>query len=966
MLALAPQQRLHREQVIDALWPDSDPVAATNTLHVTLHAGRRTLTSFAPGRRLLTMEDDQIILCADHAVWTDVDAFDAAAAVARAGGDVGQYVAALDLYGGDLLPEDRYEEWAERRRETLRRQYLTLLWEMADLQYQSGEYAVAITTFQRVTALEPAHEEAHVNLMRVYAELGQRHHALRQYTLLCRALRDELDAEPEPATQQLHRAILEGRIAGIPKIETSAPLPRRHNLPAALTSFVGRRHELAELQRLLSIHRLVTLTGIGGTGKTRLALETARLLVDTYRDGVWLIELAALRDGALVGQALATVLGIREEPHRSIQDTLVDTLRGKQFLIVLDNCEHLLDACAHLAVRLLQQCPQLTMLATSRERLRVAGEAVWRIPALALPDTQALLALDDVAAMDAVQLFVDRARCYQSTFSLTPQNSQSVIEICRQLDGLPLAIELAAARVRVLSMTQLMARLGTTLRLLADNTRASDVRHQTLYATLEWSVALLRDDEQTCFYRLSVFAGRWSLEAAEAVCSDAATSADQILDLLMRLIDKSLVHVDTTSDGSVRYRLLETVRAYGREQLETSGETAQMRRRHAHYFLAFAEMAEPALHGEAQAAWLHHIEIDLDNIRAALHWALEQNEIALALQLASALHTFWQTHGYLTEGQHWLSRALAEKSAVMPQFRAKALWSLGRLQMFQGDYAYATNALQESRSLYQQAGDAVGAAYVCSSLGSVAIFQGKYDQAVSMLEASVAVFRTTADQHGCAVALVNLAAALGRQGNHHQAALVLEESLACFKATGEQRGIMVTLNNLGGTALYQHQLNRARVFFEEGLELAQRLGDQINAAWLISNLGLVELEQGAYEQAMLRLSMCLPVLYKLGDKEATAQCLERMASVIGHMGKVEQAVRLFGSVAALRQEIGAVMSAEEQSWYERHLPPLRAQLCSDDFTVAWQRGAMMSLARAVEYALLATPQERYAGLEWCV
>lgn len=956
LLALAPQQRLHREQVIDAIWPDLDLDAAQNNLHVTLHAARRILQTIAPTTSYLRLERDQVVLSLDGPIWTDVAAYEAAAATVLASDDPHAYYEALQLYCGELLPEDRYEDWVEHRREALRQQHLALLLDLARLHAEQGDIAPALDAYQRVLAIEPAHEAAHAGIMRLYASQGRRQQALRQYRALCDALQHELDVEPEPATQQLHREIAAGRFPILQRApRPTRPPARRHNLPAALTSFVGRQCELAEICRLLATNRLLTLTGIGGKGKTRLALEAGRALLDAYADDVWLVELAAVNDATLVVQTVAKALGLHEEHARPLIETLTDTLHSRRMLLLLDNCEHLLDACAALATTLLKACPHLRILATSREQLHVPGEVVWRIPSLSLPDLQTADTLEALDTADAVDLFVERARCYQPGFRLTPQNRPVVIDICRRLDGLPLAIELAAARVRVLSVEQLAARLDTTPHLLEDSNRLIELRHQTLRATLEWSAALLCDAERMLLHRLSVFAGGWTLEAAETICADDAISTMQVLDVLTQLIDKSLVLTDMSRDGLVRYRLLESVRAYGCEQLEAGDDARHVRLRHARFYVALAEMAEPALRGADQAAWLDRLEIDHDNLRAALQWSIENGEAALSLRLSSALLVFWHTRGYLSEGQHWLNRALAAGHTAAPQLRAKALWSIGRLSMFQGDYPQATAALEASRELYQQAGDPIGDAYACSSLGSLAIFQGAYDQAVALLEASAAVFRAAADQYGCAVALVNLAAAFGRSGRHQQAAIVLEESLACFQAVGEKRGIMATLSNLGATARYQREYGRAQAFIEEALELARELGDQVNAAWLINTSGQIALDQGAYEQAATRFRECLPLLQAAGDKEATIQCLEGLVGVIGATGDAKRAVRLFGALTQARAAFDVGLSAEDRVWYERHLSPLRGRLCSDDFDVAWQRGQMMSLEEAVTYALASLP-----------
>jgi predicted ATPase len=521
-------------------------------------------------------------------LWIDVEAFEAAAAAARRTQDAQAYAAAAALYGGDLAPEDRYEDWAANRREALHVLYLALLLELARLYEARGEQARAIETLQRVIACDPAHEQAHAALMRAYALAGQRQQALRQYQQLRAALQRELDAEPDPATQQLHQEILAGRYAGelpltaVPSpsrggasplgtgfpqsgMEGSvggqliAPLPPgeraprgglpqsgtegkpKHNLPSAVTSFVGREREMETVRQLLASTRLLTLHGAGGCGKTRLALEVAATLRAEYTDGVWLVELAPLADPVLVPQAIAAALGVREEAGRPLLDTLRDTLRPKHLLLLLDNCEHLLPGCATVAGSLLRACPRLRLLATSREALRIAGETTWRVPSLTLPTLPSgefgmrnvewgtgaqhsafRIPHADLAQSEAMRLFADRAAAAAPGFALTSQNAPVVAQVCRQLDGLPLAIELAAARVRVLSVEQIAARLDDHFRLLTGGSRTAPARQQTLQATVDWSYDLLTASERTLFHRLSVFAGGFTLEAAEAVVSDQA------------------------------------------------------------------------------------------------------------------------------------------------------------------------------------------------------------------------------------------------------------------------------------------------------------------------------------------------------------------------------------------------------------------------------------------------------------
>ncbi|MGH2370481.1 MAG: AfsR/SARP family transcriptional regulator, partial [Chloroflexota bacterium] len=523
LLALAPDHRLHRERLLDLLWPDLDPEAAANNLRYALHVARRSLalacqpdrasSPMSPGANgghaltLLQSEGDLLALCPAGGLWTDVAAFEVAAGAARRTQDPAAYGAAIALYAGDLLPEDRYEDWAAGRREELRALYLALLLEHAGLCEARGQHAAAVDALTKLITADPANEGAHQELMRLHARRGQRHQALRQYRQLREALRRDLDAEPDPTSQRLYQDILTGSFPAEPSSPLALPIeqqpqneaPPAHNLPIQVTSFVGRERELAEVSRLLDTARLVTLTGSGGSGKTRLALQVASNLVSSgfrvpsselgrgeletrnsqlatpaepvFPDGVWLVELASLADPALVPPAVASALGVREAPGSPPAETLAIALRTRRLLLVLDNCEHLLDACAALADTLLRACPQLRILATSREALGMAGEATFRVPSLALPaapvrphggagrDPSCAEAPAGLADYDAIRLFVERAGFVQPGFTLTTQNAAAIVQICQRLDGIPLAIELAAARIGVLAPAQLAARL---------------------------------------------------------------------------------------------------------------------------------------------------------------------------------------------------------------------------------------------------------------------------------------------------------------------------------------------------------------------------------------------------------------------------------------------------------------------------------------------------------------------------
>jgi DNA-binding SARP family transcriptional activator len=491
LLALARGHRMHREQVMELLWPELDGKSQANNLHHTLYFARKALDPAPAGEasRQLTLGDGVLSLCPDGPLWVDVEVFEDAARTARLTREPAAYRAAIELYAGELLPEDRYEAWTEKRREELRQLYLELLVELAGLYEQREEYEPAIEALRRAVAEERANEEAHAGLIRLYALSGRRAESLGQYGRLRKVLSEEFGIEPGDSTRRLYEEIRAGRLPVAPALPEDKPSKKpldsaRHNLPAALSSFVGREREIPEVRRALSMTRLLTLTGTGGCGKTRLALEVARDLVGAYPGGVWLVELAPLSEDALVPQAVAGALGVREQPGRSPEDALADHLKSRDLLLILDNCEHFVDATARLTDALLRACPKLRVLATSREPLGVSGEMVWTVPPLSLPDADAQPTAERLMQTEAVRLFVERARSRLPRFELNEENAAAVAAVCRKLDGIPLAIELAAARIGALAVEQVVQRLENSLGLLTGGARMLDPRHRTMRATL--------------------------------------------------------------------------------------------------------------------------------------------------------------------------------------------------------------------------------------------------------------------------------------------------------------------------------------------------------------------------------------------------------------------------------------------------------------------------------------------------
>ncbi|MDQ3396907.1 MAG: NB-ARC domain-containing protein [Deinococcota bacterium] len=652
LLALAPEHCLHHERVLEELWPEVPEKAAMNNLHRTLHDARRALSTSS--NSYLRFRGDLLVLAPAERLWTDVDAFVAEAVKARRSQEVEDYEAALAHYKGDLLPEDHYQDWTSARREELYSLHLDLLMELAQLHEGREDHPAALGAFRKVLEREPALEAAHLGIMRAYLMLGQRHSALRQYGRLHEALRRELDAEPDEESRRLYEQIL----AGDPKVRIKVrPSPSGlppTNLTPALTSFIGREAELAQLESLLGTTRLLTLKGTIGCGKSRLALELAFRKRRAYRDGVWWVDLADCAEASCIPEAIAQALDI-ETPSL---DGLKAYLKDKELLLILDNCVHLLEACAKVAVTLLRGCQGLRLLATSREALQLESEVNWRLSPLRVPQGDRLERLEDY---EAVRLFVERARLYRPAFALTPERTPAVINICRHLEGLPLAIELLVSKLGVLSTGQIAARLDDLLPLLRNANRSVTPRHRSFEEALDGSYNLLSQEEQALFRQLAVFAGGFSLEAAESVCAAGL----EVLELLSSLIDKSLVMVEPT-ERRLRYRLLEPIRQYAARKL--AGEELE-RLRDKHLDLALAEAGtEPS---STTSHW-ERLEREQGNFQAALQWALEKEHLEKGLGLAVALAPYWQALGQPGEGNRWLEKFLARAHEVEPDLAEEA------------------------------------------------------------------------------------------------------------------------------------------------------------------------------------------------------------------------------------------------------------------------------------------------------
>jgi predicted ATPase/DNA-binding CsgD family transcriptional regulator len=677
---------------------------------------------------------------------------------------------------------------------------------------------------------------------------------------------------------------------------------RSHNLPHQLTSFVGRDAQLAELSRLVAERQLVTLTGLAGSGKTRLALQVASAMLDRFADGVWLVEFGSLTESALVPQALATTLEVAEKPRQPLVHTVVDSLRDKHVLLVLDNCEHLLEACAELSRALLGECAQVHLLTTSREPLSQSGEFVVQVATLSIPAGDRSPLVERVLGSEAGRLFVERAEANSHAFRLTAENALSVARICRRLDGIPLAIELAAAWVGPLGVAQIAQRLNDPLRLLTRGNRGVPDRHRTLRACIDWSFNLLTPREQTLFCCLSVFAGGWSLEAAEAVCEADASATANFLDLLSRLVDKSLVTAEPDSDGTMRYRVLQVLREYGRQRLEDEHDPSPIYDRHADYFLAVAELARADLRGDRQLFRLQQLERDHDNVRAALGWCAAERESARGLRLAAALGTFWELRGYISEGRRWLAAAL-QADDTPSSVRAEANQRAGTLAERQHDLAAALAYFQEAMRWYQANNDLRGFAATLNSLAGIARWNGN-PKALEYYEASLAASRKLDDPRLIGAALVNLGGLKAQRGDLAQAATALREAEGLFRAQGIRDGLGFTLFRLGELGCVQGEYVAARAYAEEAVACLRALGYTYGIVVALGGLGRVAQMVGDLPRAWAAYEEALALASEVGATRHAAYALLHLGEISLYEGDADTARTLMEQSSAQYQEIG--------------------------------------------------------------
>jgi non-specific serine/threonine protein kinase len=727
-------------------------------------------------------------------------------------------------------------------------------------------------------------------------------------------------------------------------------------LPVQIASFIGREQQIEDARRLLDENRLLTLTGAGGCGKTRLALEVAHRVLGDYPDGVWFVELAPLEYPELVQQTVATELGVTEEPNRPVIDSLLDFVKGKTMLIVLDNCEHLLGPSADLVNALLRARSDLRILVTSREAMGLTGEVIHRVPALGVPDVDEYLHLEELSQVEAVRLFVERARAVDLGFRLTRENAPSVVHICRQLDGIPLAIELAAARVKLLPLDEIGRRLEDRFRLLTGGSKASLPHHQTLRALIDWSYEHLTEPEQELLRRLAVFAGGWTLEAAEIVCADGGIEAWEVLDVLSRLVDKSLVEVDAEAGqqtGRARYHMLETVRQYARDELIEHGECEDASRKHRAYYVAMAEEAEPDLKSSGQTYWFERLEEENDNIRVALRSLIDGgSDGEMELRIAGALGRYWMIRGHWSEGRGHYEELLALPAAKQNTAAVANCYNgAGNLAFHQSDYERSRRFHTMALEIRQALGDAGGQAKSLNNLGEVERHLGNYSEAGKLYEESARIDEEIGDLWGVAVALNNLGETYQSLGDYARARSYHEKALAIWPEFEDKWGVAFTCNNLGVVEEAEGNLDAARSCYEKSLSLRRDIGDVFGAAASLSLIGFVDERLGNTDSARAQYSEALSIRKTLGDRAGIADSLERIAMLLADRGERERVIRLLGAAAVLREEIRSPSSPGRRDKLTELTSRLKAELGREACEREKSAGRAMPLDHAIQEAL---------------
>jgi predicted ATPase len=761
--------------------------------------------------------------------------------------------------------------------------------------------------------------------------------------------------------ERLYQLTVPDLPAEFPPLKTLKIL--NHNLPTSLTSFIGRERELASAKERLTGTRLLTLVGPGGTGKTRLSLQIGGEMLPEFKEGIWLVELAPLADPSLIMQTIATVFGLRESPGRPLIDLVIDYLRAKQLLLIIDNCEHLIDACARLTEQLLRNCSELKIIASSREALGINGETVYRVPSLSLP-RQNEATKDAVTKCEAVQLFIDRAAAANPKFQLTDGNASSVAQICLRLDGIPLALELAAARARVLSMEQIAERLDDRFRLLTGGSRTALPRQQTLRALIDWSYDLLTDSEKALFRRLAVFVGGWTLEAAEAVCAGDEIESYEVLDLLTEIVDKSLVQVDESGD-TIRYQRLETIRQYAREKLLETDEATRVRDRHLDYYIAFANLLEKDYINPYQYDIIDKMRLEYDNIRSALSWAVD-NDIEKAARLLSPSATSWSLvmMGHISEVRDWCSIVITRLNSLLEEtsgptndllkLKARILNRSSQALMNLGNHQASRAAAEESIQLARESNDIFTLVDALGSLGHCALYAGDPEAAIEAANEGIEIGERLDNERGLIWTLDAMTHIYHLKGDADEAYKYFTRIDEILKKAGIPTDPVYKGGFLIEQAFKRGDMDQAEENMESILEIIIERRDNYMLATIQSMFAHALRGNGDLDKALFYYRKTIRMWQERGHRAAVAHQLECFGFIAMAQERTARALKLFGAADALREVSNSVRTPDEQEEFKMAESSLRSGMAEGEFNKLWQEGRSMTMEQAIEFALRET------------
>jgi non-specific serine/threonine protein kinase len=894
------------------LWPDSLEETARSNLRHALWRIRKALPA-KPGAEYLLTDDLSITFNAAAEYWLDVDQVEKLGE----GASIDQLITVLAEYQGELLP-GFYEDWVLLAREHISSIFEHHMARLLSLLQEQQRWLDTMHWAERWIELGQKPETAYRALMSAHAAKGDMSKVAATYERCSRSLK-EFGIQPSDQTRALYEnlKLRKETFEAMPEVpEREKPGMKRSNLPNPLTSFIGREKEVNAVIHMLNQHRLVTLLGSGGVGKTRLAIQASHKILDEFKDGIWWIDLVGLNDGLLVPKEVARILNLPERPDQPVTDQLVSQLGSRQMLLVLDNCEHLVSSCAKLADRLLNHCAQLRILATSREALDILGEAAWHVPSLSLPGTEA--SLQEMDQFESVRLFQERARVIQSQFRLTDRNAKPVVQICQRLGGIPLAIELAAARVKMMSVEEIASRLDDRFELLTSGSRAALPRHQTLRATIDWSYDLLTEPERALFRRMSVFVYGFTLAGVEAVCDFPELKRGEILNLLGRLVDKSLVNAGQSAASTTRYRMLETIHEYARQKLEESGEAVELRNRHLNYFVDLAERAEKYTFGAESVSYHRLLDDELDDIRAAMEWSIHSRQATMAFRLSAALYYFWYNRSLL--GREWQEQLddalpLLEVMERSPA-RAKALNAMGFLYWADVIPVNPRGKLEEALSIGNELGDKLIIAQSLCNLGLISMTEGRYRDAHFFFRRSLDLFQE-----------------LGFRNKEY----------------------IWSLTFLGDVVFHLNDLEAASRYYEQSTRALRELEDRNFLAYAVRRLAQLAWYCGEHEKAAGLCSESLMINQELGDVRGMVASLSGFAAIATAQGKLTRAAQIFGAVDALLSSRNMRLVYMDRLERERNLLVLRDQLDPAALDEAWKTGAAMSMEQVTAFALQQTP-----------